>query len=59
MKNELTRRNVLGGAAALAGTALLPGCGKSEGEAKATPSPTTSAAVAGAATKQEDRKSVV
>jgi nitrate/nitrite transport system substrate-binding protein len=51
MKTNLTRRNVLGGAAALAGTALLPACGKSE--AKPTPAPATSTAVAGAATKPE------
>src|SRR5262245_3468847 len=51
MKNDPTRRNVLVGAAALAGTALLSGCGKSE----AKPAPTSSAApaVIGNASKPE------
>jgi nitrate/nitrite transport system substrate-binding protein len=53
MKNDLTRRNVLGGAAALASAALLPACSKSE--AKPTPAATTSAAPAaiGNASKPE------
>ena len=51
MKNDLTRRNVLGGAAALASSALLPGCGKSE--AKPTPSPSAAPAAIGNATKPE------
>ncbi|HVR19705.1 MAG TPA: ABC transporter substrate-binding protein, partial [Polyangiaceae bacterium] len=51
MKNDLTRRNVLGGAAAIAGATLLPGCGKSE--AQATPSPSAAPAAIGNATKPE------
>ena len=51
MKNDLTRRNVLGGAAALASSALLPGCGKSE--AKPTPSPSAAPAAIGNASKPE------
>src|SRR5687768_3761178 len=51
MKTKLTRRNVLGGAAALAGTSLLPACGKSE--AKQTPAPSAAPAAIGNASKPE------
>jgi nitrate/nitrite transport system substrate-binding protein len=53
MKKDLTRRSVLGGAAALAGAAVLPACNKSE--AKETPSPAASGAPAaiGNASKPE------
>jgi nitrate/nitrite transport system substrate-binding protein len=51
MKNHLTRRNVLGGAAALAGTALLPNCNKSE--AKEPPAAASAPAAVGNASRPE------
>jgi nitrate/nitrite transport system substrate-binding protein len=51
MKNDLTRRQLIGGAAALAGTSLLPACGKSE--AKETPAPSKAPAAIGNASKPE------
>jgi nitrate/nitrite transport system substrate-binding protein len=51
MKKAFTRRSVLEGAAALAGTALLSGCGKSE--AKPAPTPSGAPAAIGNASKPE------
>jgi nitrate/nitrite transport system substrate-binding protein len=51
MKNDLTRRSVLGGAVALAGTALLPSCGKPD--TKEPPPAASAPAVIGDASKPE------
>ena len=53
MKTDLTRRNVLGGAAALAGSTLLPACGKTETPPAPAPASSGASAVIGDASKPE------